>query len=507
MVQYSNLGMGLSPKAGPDQPAIVDLGTTPPRELSYRAFDELCNAAARGFLRRGLVAGDSVAILSINSADYLAAVYGALRAGLVVVPLNHKQPPATVAFMLEDSAARLVLFDEANADLVPKDIARVPLHGGGFDAFCDPGPFEPVRPKEGDISMVIYTSGSSGTPKGVQFSHLGHLWALDKRTDAASPAGRRTVVAAPLYHQNGLASSQAALGSGGTVLLLPRFEAASFMRAIADYKVEMVTAIPTMIAMALRTPGLIESLDLGHVRLVRVSSAPSTPKLMEDIRRIFPNAEIVNGFGTTEGGPVFFCPHPKGLKQPAMSVGYAHPDVALRLMRDGREVPDRGELEIRSRAVMAGYLNRADLTRKAMAMDGFYRTGDIFERDADGFFYFVSRADDMFNCGGENIFPSDVEAILLRHPALQAVSVVPIPDEIKGVKPVAFVVPRPGATIEPEEVRRFALENGPAYQHPRRVFVLDELPLASTNKVDRKKLGEWARAGMAPAPDRQEKAR
>lgn len=497
MVQYANLGSALLPDVDPEQTAIVDLGQSPPRELSYAGFDRLCDAAARGFRNRVLVNGERVALIATNSADYLAAVYGAVRAGLVVVPVNHKQPPAAVAHMLDEAQVRLVLFDEANAALVPNGLQAVPLHDGGFETFCDPGPFEAVAPGPDDVSMIIYTSGSSGMPKGVMFSHLGHLWALDRRTDASSPAGQRTVVAAPLYHQNGLASSQAALGSGGTVLLLPRFETTSFLKTIAEYRVEMVTAVPTMIAMALREEALIETLDLSHVRLVRVSSAPSTPELLQDIRSLFPNAAIVNGFGTTEGGPIFFGRHPNGLKQPEMSVGYAHPDVDLRLLDEAGRDASRGELQIRSRAVMRGYLNRPEQSAKVMTADGFYRTGDIFERDEDGFYYFVRRVDDMFVCGGENVFPGDVEATLLRHPAVQAAAVIPVPDAIKGFKPVAFVVARPGATLEPDAIKRFALENAPAYQHPRRVFPLAALPLAGTNKVDRKLLGEWALAALA----------
>ncbi|MGO4832931.1 class I adenylate-forming enzyme family protein, partial [Rhizobiaceae sp. 2RAB30] len=343
-------------------------------------------------------------------------------------------------------------------------------------------------PEEGDIAMILYTSGSSGVPKGVIFSHRAHLWALHHRTSSTSPVAQRTVVAAPLYHQNGLASSQATLGSGGTVILLPTFEVESFARAIVDHGVEMITAVPTMIAMLLRRKDLVEELDFSKVKLVRVSSAPSSPELIADISRIFANAKVVNGFGTTEGGPVFFGPHPDGLETPQMSVGYAHPAVSLRLMRDGVEMDDEGVLEIKSRAVMMGYLNRPDLAARTMTSDGFYVTGDIFRRDADGFYFFVGRADDMFVCGGENVFPGDVEAMLARHPAVAEVCVLPVPDEIKGHKPVAFVVAHVGAEVSEDEIRAFALANGPAYQHPRRVYLVPEMPLAGTNKIDRKAL-------------------
>ena len=489
MVMYANLGAALPADVDPQRTAIVDLGGPRREDYSYARFDALAASYANGFRAHGLGRGSRIAVLAANSATYLAIVYGALRAGLSVVPVNYRLPPQLVAFILSDAAVDLVFCDRARRAMVPPQARRVDMEDDAeLAAFRSEGPAEVAVPEEGDIAMIIYTSGSSGVPKGVIFSHRAHLWALDHRTSGTSPVAQRTVVAAPLYHQNGLASSQATLGSGGTVILLPTFEVEAFARAIADHGVEMITAVPTMIAMLLRRKDLVEELDFSRVRLVRVSSAPSSPELIADIGRIFANARVVNGFGTTEGGPIFFGPHPDGLETPQMSVGCAHPAVTLRLMRDGVEVGDEGVLEIRSRAVMMGYLNRPDLSAKTMTPDGFYVTGDIFRRDENGFFFFVSRADDMFVCGGENVFPGDVEAMLARHPAIAEVCVLPVADEIKGHKPVAFAVLHAGATATEDEIKAFALANGPAYQHPRRVRFLPEMPLAGTNKIDRKAL-------------------
>ena len=175
-----------------------------------------------------------------------------------------------------------------------------------------------------------------------------------------------------------------------------------------------------------------------------------------------------------------------------LSVGAAHPSVDLRLVRDGIEVADEGVLEMRCPALMNGYHKLPEVTRKAMTPDGYYITGDVFRRDADGLFYFVGRADDMFVCGGENIYPGEVEKLLEQHPAVHQACVVPIPDELKAHKPVAFVVPRAGTRVSEDEIRQFALTHAPAYQHPRRVWFVDELPLASTHKIDRKRLMQQA---------------
>jgi long-chain acyl-CoA synthetase len=239
-----------------------------------------------------------------------------------------------------------------------------------------------------------------------------------------------------------------------------------------------------MIAMMLREHDLMARTDLSSVKLVRMGSAPVSQSLMTALHQALPAAMATNAYGTTEAGPVVFGPHPDGLPQPEMSVGYPHRQVALRLIDDNGCVADQGALEMKCPAVMLGYHNRPDLPPPITA-DGFYRTGDVFRRDAQGFHYFVGRNDDMFVCGGENIYPGDVERMLEHHPAVAQACVVPVDDDIKGQKPVAFIVVKAGETPDAEDIKRFALAHAPAYQHPRFVWLLDRLPLSSTNKIDR----------------------
>ena len=246
-----------------------------------------------------------------------------------------------------------------------------------------------------------------------------------------------------------------------------------------------------MIAMMLREPELLAHTDLSSVEFVRMGSAPVSASLMEALHRTLPQAAVTNAYGTTEAGPVVFAPHPKGLPQPETSVGYPHPQVELRLVDGDNRDAVEGELEMKCPAVMLGYHNRPDLPSPFTA-DGFYRTGDVFRRDENGFFYFVGRTDDMFVCGGENIFPSDVERMLERHQDVAQAAVVPVDDEIKGQKPVAFIIPRAGHHADEGAIKRFALANAPAYQHPRFVWLVERFPLASTNKIDREALRRMA---------------
>jgi acyl-CoA synthetase (AMP-forming)/AMP-acid ligase II len=192
---------------------------------------------------------------------------------------------------------------------------------------------------------------------------------------------------------------------------------------------------------------------------------------------------------------VVFGPHPQGLPQPENSVGYPHPKVELRLVDGADRAAARGVLEMKCPALMNGYHNRPDI--KPFTSDGFYITGDVFRRDDNGFHYFVGRTDDMFVSGGENIYPTDVERMLERHPDVGQAVVIPIDDDIKGTKPVAFIIPKTGHTPSEAAIKQFALANAPAYAHPRFVWFVDDLPLASTNKVDRTALRKLAQERIA----------
>jgi acyl-CoA synthetase (AMP-forming)/AMP-acid ligase II len=214
--------------------------------------------------------------------------------------------------------------------------------------------------------------------------------------------------------------------------------------------------------------------------------------LLADIKAHFPNAEPLVVYGVTEGGPVPLGPHPDGKPRPPGSIGAPYRGTAARLVNGPRD--SEGELVLKNPGILLGYHNLPEETARRIR-DGWYHTGDICRRDGDGFYYFVGRTDDMFVSGGENIYPIEVEQLLEKHPAVHQACVLPFDHELKGEVPYAFVVLRSGATATEDALRQFALANGPAYQHPRRVFFLDQLPLAGTNKIDRDCLRALAARG------------
>jgi long-chain acyl-CoA synthetase len=492
-----NLGLLFAEHARADRPAIVDLhDAARPRSWSFRELDAACNAFARGLARKGLRDGDRIGILSLNRVEFVVTFLGAMRAGVVPVPINIKLAPETVAYILSDASARLVFAEPALKRLIPAGLPVIEFgvpDGNGFDEFLDPGPFRAVEPGPDTVAVQPYTSGSTGRPKGVLLTHYGQNWSRLVLAHTRGTIGRDVIlVAAPLYHKNALNAIKQGLTAGATLPLLPQFNVERYIEAIGRYRCTVISSVPTMISMVLARKDLLEKIDTSGVRTVMMGSAPASPQLLADVRSAFPRAEPLVVYGVTEGGPVPLGPPLEGKPRPPGSIGVPYTGTEAKLV--GGPAPEEGELVVKNPGILLAYHNLPQETAKCLR-DGWYYTGDICRRDADGFYYYVGRIDDMFVSGGENIFPVELETLLERHPAVHQALVMPFDHEMKGQVPYAFVVLRAGANASEEELKQFALTNGPAYQHPRRVFFLKELPLAGTNKIDRDRLRRWVAEG------------
>jgi long-chain acyl-CoA synthetase len=478
-----NLGDLVRPDLARDGLALVDLSASgrhwTPEELDTAAE---CFAASLS----ELPTGSRVAILAENCAEYLVAYMGSMRAGCVSVPVNHRLPAETVHYILSDCAARLCIVDAAREELVPAGLARRVMRSAEAAGLEPPalsaGVTKARRPPPA-TAEILYTSGSTGRPKGVVLSHVGQLWALSVHVAPHPMPGERSLIVAPLYHMNALFNISVCLLNAIEVVLMPRFDAAAYLMAAAEYRCTHLSGIPTMFALMARQQDLLETLDLTAVRTVTIGSAPLTQALVARVQHMFPQAAVSNGYGTTEAGPSIFEDHPDGLARPLLALGFPLPDVEARLVGDA---PREGVLHVRSPAMFSEYLNLPEVTQ-AKLRDGWYDTGDVMRRDEQGFYYFTGRADDMFVCGGENVYPGEIEKMLESHPAVLQAAVVPVPDEIKGEIPIAFVVLK-DPSVSFEELKRFALEAGPAFSHPRAFVKLDELPVATTHKLDKRPL-------------------
>ena len=488
---YRNLGTIGIEYRDEDRPAIIDLCVGgEPREISWREYNDNCDAVARGMVRRRLKVGERVGILSGNRSEFLEVFYGTMRAGVVPVLINILQPKETIDWVVRNSGVKLIIREAAQRHLCPDDMPVVEFETDYTD-FLDPGPFTPYAPKYDDIGFHAYTSGSTGRPKGVMLSHRAHSWVAEMMSrDRDFGPNDRMVVAAALYHKHGMNSVKCVFVGGSTMILMRKFDGRQYLETATRYRATVVSGVPTMFALMLQQRDIVDANDYSGVRLATMGGAPASDVLVDEVTKRFPNARIITIFGITEASAALFGKHPDGKPKPRHSLGWPLPGNELRLV--GGDSPDFGVLEIKNPGLLSGYVNNPEETARKMK-DGWYHSGDILRRDAEGWYYFVGRSDDMFVSSGHNIYPQDVEIMLERHDDIEQACVVPVPDEIKHTLPVAFIVKRKGSSLDAEEVKQYALRNAPPYQHPRQVHFVEVLPVNTVGKIDRRRLESEAK--------------
>ena len=491
----------------PDKVAVIDLWGGQERLATYAGLDEAADRVAGLLAGLGVGVGERVGMLVGNRLEFLEIFLGAMRAGAIPVPINTRLARDTLRFILEDAECTAVFVEpvahpDAMAIAGAAPVAtRIVLDGAApegwlaYSAARDAAPRlrePPALPRDSQ-AFQPYTSGSTGLPKGAMMTHAGMLWYVgyNQRHWPTKPEDRG-LIALPLFHKNAMRGTvKPVLAAGGSFVLMPGYEPRGYLEALARYRCTFSRGVAAVFTMFLQQREVLETLDLSALRSLSIGSATVTPELMDAVERAIPGVKVSESYGLTEGGSPFRPPL-DGRTVPRGSVGVRAPEVEVRLVdAAGGESDEEGELWIRSPYNLLGYHKRPDVTREKL-VDGWLRTGDVFRRDADGFHYFKSRVDDMFSCGGENIYPKEVEDLLFRHPAVANAVVVPVPHAVKGVVPAAMVVLRRGAAATPASLREFCLENGPKYAHPRLVQGVGEaaLPLNGAGKVDRRLVRE-----------------
>jgi long-chain acyl-CoA synthetase len=482
----------------PDKVAIIDLFGGRERCSTYRQLDARMDAVARMLARLGVRPGERVAMLIGNRTEFIEFFFGAMRAGAIPLPLNTRLAGPTLERIVADSACALAVVDPASNRDALALAQRLPLRRrllldrdeGGFLSFeaemAKPGAtVEPPPIADDDQAFQPYTSGSTGRPKGAIMTHRGMLWyvAYNQRYWPAAE-GERGLIALPLFHKNALRGTvKPMLYAGGSFVLMPGYEPRAYLDALAKYKCTYSRGVAAVFTMFLQHRDYLRTLDLSALRSMTIGSAVVTPELMDAVERALPQVKVSESYGLTEGGSPLRAPV-DGRPVPRGSPGVPAPEIELRLVDAQGNDADEGELLIRCPYVCLGYHNEPEITRAKLS-DGWLRTGDIFCKDADSFFYFRSRVDDMFSCGGENIYPKEVENLLFAHPDVVNAVVAPVPHPVKGFVPAAMVIAREGAAVTAEDLKTYCLDKGPAYSHPRFIDIVAALPLNGAGKIDR----------------------
>jgi len=463
--------------------------------MTYRALDE-ASARVAGLLReRGLEPGDRVGIMMPNVAEVPVAYYGVLRAGGVVVPMNPLLKEREVAYYLGDSGAGLIFAWHTFADAARGGAAQVQAELVVVDGTSFPDLLASATPDFGvadrdneDTAVILYTSGTTGHPKGAELTHGNLISNTEVAQTDVVRAGQDDVIfgGLPLFHVFGqTAALNVALASGACLTLLPRFDAAHALRIIADHEVTVFEGVPTMYVALLHQPDRADY-DTSSLRMCISGGAALPVEVLRGFEEAF-GVPVLEGYGLSETSPVVSFNHPHRERKPG-SIGTPIRDVQMRLVNnEGHEVPqgEVGEIVIRGPNVMKGYWQRPEATAEAVR-DGWFHTGDLAKVDEDGYFYIVDRKKDLIIRGGYNVYPREIEEVLYEHPAVAEAAVIGLPHPSLGEEVGAAVALKPGAVITADELRAYVKEQVAAYKYPRHVWIMDSLPKGPTGKIQKR---------------------
>ena len=463
--------------------------------MTYRALDE-ASARVAGLLReRGLNPGDRVGLMMPNVAEMPVVYYGVLRAGGVVVPMNPLLKAREVAYYLGDSGAGLIFAWHAfagaardGADQVKAE--TIVVDGVGFpDLLASATPdFGVADAGEQDTAVILYTSGTTGHPKGAELTH-GNLISNTEvaRVDIVQ-AGPDDVIfgGLPLFHVFGqTVALNVAVAAGACLTLLPRFDAAHALRIIAGHRVTVFEGVPTMYVALLHQPDRADY-DTSSLRMCISGGAALPVEVLRGFDDAF-GVPVLEGYGLSETSPVASFNHPGRVRKPG-SIGTPIRDVRLRVVDgEGDEVPqgEVGEIAISGPNVMKGYWQRPEATAEAVR-GGWFHTGDMGRVDEDGYFYIVDRKKDMIIRGGYNVYPREIEEVMYEHPAVAEAAVIGLPHSSLGEEVAAAVALKPGATATEAELRDYVKSQVAAYKYPRHVWFVEALPKGATGKIQKR---------------------
>jgi long-chain acyl-CoA synthetase len=472
----------------------VRLGDT---TVSYAELIDRSARLATLLLEHGLERGDRVGVMLPNVPEFPVVYYGVLRAGGVAVPMNVLLKRREISFYLEDSGAKLLLawhgfLDEAREGAADAGTELIGVEPEAFAATL--GGLEPsaeiADTDAEDTAVILYTSGTTGKPKGAELSHrnLDENSEIISRTTLLINPGDVVLGALPLFHTFGqTVAMNASMRVGACLTLVPKFDPGEALATIERDGVSHFYGVPTMYGALLHHPER-EKFDASTLRLCKTGGASMPVEVLHGFEKAF-DTELIEGYGLSETSPVASSGHPGQVRKPG-SIGTPIEKVEMKIFdEDGAEVPtgEVGEIVIRGHNIMKGYWNRPDATAEAIR-DGWFHSGDLGREDEDGFFFVVDRKKDMIIRGGYNVYPREVEELLYEHPQIREAAVLGVPHPEWGEEVGAAVVLEPGEELAPEEISAWVRERIAAYKYPRVVWFLEELPKGPTGKIVKREI-------------------
>ncbi len=493
----------------PDVPALRFDGTG----RSYAELDERVTRLARVLQERGVRPGDRVAVLALNGMETWESYLAGVRLGAIVVPVNFRLVADEVGYVLTDSGAVALVVDAALAEVGAKARMQAPevtstlVIGEEYEEALAAAGDEPldIAVDEDDPAFLMYTSGTTGRPKGAVLTHRNLLMHAFSQlaTLGSDPEDRVGVPGAPLFHIAGLAGGIGPLLLGGTHVIIRSgsFDPVETLDLMEREKVSSIFLVPAMWAAVLAVPGIADR-DLSRLRRVSWGAAPASTTLLRALIDAFPGADVVTAFGQTECSPVTCLLRGEDSLRKIGSVGTPILNVEVRVVDDAmQDVPrgEVGEIVYRSPMVMKEYWNKPEATAEAFA-GGWFHSGDLVREDEDGYFYVVDRKKDMIISGGENIYCAEVEDVLAAHPKVGEVALIGVPDSRYGEAPLAVVAPRdPADPPTSEELAAWCRERLARYKNPREYSLVGALPRNPSGKVLKTELRTEHSAGSLVA--------
>jgi long-chain acyl-CoA synthetase len=493
--------------AAPDQTFLVNEADG--RVYTYRGFDAAVNRAARMLFEQGVRRGDVVSLLMPNGAEYVIGYFACFKLGAVAGPVNSLLKPEEMAYVVGHSGASFMLFSRQFGGQVCEIRQAVRSLGSvqvfddetqdaaRYDAAPDPAWGDAPLTRD-DEAIIIYTSGTTGRPKGCLLTH-GNLLANARQITEwlGFTEDDRLLTVMPLFHMNAVSvTTVSALYAGGSTVTAPRFSASRFWRTVSDHGVTSFGSVATMLSMLLATyPGGVPAdCDTRRLRFAMCGSAPVPAEVLRRFEETF-GCLVVEGYGLSESTCRSTFNPPDARRRPG-SCGQPIGNEMRVVDDDDRELPDGepGEIVLRGENVFKGYFRNEEATRRAFR-GGWFHTGDVGYRDADGFYYIVDRKSDMIIRGGENIYPREIDEVLYRHPAVAEAAAVGVPDELYGEEVAAFVVLREGAGATAEEIVEFCRSHLADFKCPKSVHFAEALPKGPTGKVLKRELARRFREG------------